>query len=250
MENQDHYPEELYSIAFSSQKNPDLEFEIRPLHQKDIEAVSRWAAESFANREPIFHCLGFTPEDLYEFMRTCAEKCAQTNTAVLCCEKSSGDYASLLFTEDLFDPTDAVKKAGELNPSFKEKDKIMGSAIVPCIMPVIHNYKKPDQPLQKLNIKIAITAPKYQGLGLITRLIKFALEEHPVLKKYKMYLACASNPGSLAGFERNGFKILTQSVYRDIEVEGRKVFETMEEELKMRGLKPAEKISVVQLLRD
>jgi len=57
-------------------------------------------------------------------MCICVEINVEKNMGIICCDKSIEEYASLLFTEDLFDPTDAMLKTSELNENSKQRTKL------------------------------------------------------------------------------------------------------------------------------
>jgi len=236
-----------FTLTFAPKSQTTTYFVIRPILTEDIIPLTQLTASVFCSSEPLMSSLNFTLEEVLPFMKIIVENNVEKGMGVVCCLRSTGEYASVLLCEDMYEPTDARKKTCEISQGFEQKNAIMALALDPCLKAVKEYYEKPDKIFQTVNLKVAVTAPKFQGLGLMSKLVQFVVNEHPMTKLAKLFFTSASNKGSQTCFERAGFKTVYEIVYKNMNVKGEKPFEDMEENLKKKGLKPTDKFKFMVL---
>jgi len=233
--------------TFKPKKDSHLEFEIKPLSFDKIEEICKQVAEICSSTEPTVNTLGFTQEELYLLLLGIAEINVEQHIGIECFEKNSGEFAATLLTEDLFYMKSPAKllKATERLPHLHDRlDKSL-AVIKKCMKAVQNAYLKPELPLQSFRIEVAVCNPKFQGLGLMTEMVRFMIKEHPFLKFAKSIVIEATNPGTQLVFERNGFKTYYELSYKNFEYKGEKILAGVEDKTQEKGFKPAKKLKVM-----
>lgn len=238
-----------FYTTYKSKKDSLHEFEIKPLSCEKVEEIAKIVAHICSTTDPVVNTLGFTQEELYLLLVGIAEINIEQHIGISCFEKRSGEFAAILLTEDLFymkNPNKILEVTQRLPHLHDRLDKAL-AIVKRCMKAVPKAYKKAEFPLQKLRIEVAVTHPKYQGLGLMTRMVHFLLHEHPYLKFAESVVTEATNPGTQTVFERNGFKSHYELSYKSFEYKGERVLEAVEQKTKEKGFKPAKKLKVMIL---
>jgi len=100
---------------------------------------------------------------------------------------------------------------------------------------------------EKIHFRSVFTAKKFHGCGLMSRMAKFAISEHPIIKNAKYCYVFCENLGSETVFTRAGFTKIAEFPYQDFVADGLRVFENLEEVTKTHKLRGTDKIRVLRL---
>ena len=69
---------------------------------------------------------------------------------------------------------------------------------------------------ETIYVKAVGTSPSAEGLGLFTELLRFAINEHPIIKHCKMLFAEATHPASGYAMLKNGFQTMWQIEWKEL----------------------------------
>lgn len=208
------------TVEYYSTKKKEYIFEIKPFTKelKITDKVCEMVTKAFIEQEPINLSLSFNYEEYYPFVQAIAEKNAEKGLGVVAIEKKSKEIAAVILNEDLIDIIDAHSIACKKSESFIEKHEIMRAALKPLLEKVKEFYAHTNEQFKKINIKKICTAKKYQNLGLITRLIKYVITEHPLYIFADSFVTASSSASSQIAFAKNGFKSILEEDYENIKI--------------------------------
>jgi len=238
-----------YCVTYVSEKDPMLQFEIRPLTRDLMKQVSDFISEIFTTLDPVNISLGITKEEFSLLSDQAVEIACNSNMGIVALEKFSQELASVLICVDKYDLKDINAIACENSESLRTKWNRWITGLKP-FNEITNKYTQPSlQPLEKIYFKYAATNQKYAGHGLITRLIQFVMSEHPLTKAGKIFFGFCANLGSAIAFSRCGLRTITEMPYSDMEADGEKIFEGLERIVKEMGLKSPQAIRFLYLDR-
>jgi hypothetical protein len=212
----------LYSAKFVTKKRPNIEFEIRPITSEIIPEVAREGARILTDSEPIATSIHFNLEEAFKFLTFLAFSNVQKNLGICMYNKTDNELAAALLNEDFYspitNPQEIIKAYDETDQEGKKKLEKIVDMYKTFGKQVPAYYKVPDAPLQVIHLIAGITIPKYKNLGLMTRLVKFMVNEHPLIRRARLIVTEATFPGSKIAFEKNGFKNVAQIHYKEFKL--------------------------------
>jgi len=233
-----------FAVTYVPEKNKDLEFEIRPMTNDRIAEINMITSGVFITMEPFWSSTGATHEDLHIVFEMLGNDCMKNGLGLACYEKKTGELAAAIYNGDAanevtFDDQIEVAKVQGRNKLI-ENLLMLKDIASQCEAAAPGTYKKPANKGEALHLNVVCCVPKYQNLGIITRMVRFMLNEHPVIKNYKHIVSEAYTPGSRIPFERNGFKVVHQVLFKDFEKDGKRPLAHIEDTLKSKGYRPSD----------
>ncbi len=235
----------VYSAKFATKKMPNIEFEIKPITSEIIPDVAMEGARILTSSEPISASLHFTLEEALKFFTFLCFSNVQKNLGICCYNKTDNEFAAAILNEDFHSP---ITNPQEIIQAYDENDQEAQKKMEKIVAmyktfgkEVPDYYKLPDGPMEVIHLIAGITSPKYRNLGLMTRLTRFMIHEHPLIKSARLIVTEASFPGSKVALERNGFKNVAQIHYREFKLAtGDKAFPQPDPETIEQGLGPVQ----------
>ena len=181
-------------IEFSSTRKKEFKFIIQHLSTETckIEKVIDDIYSIFIKTEPFTIHLNIPKDELKSFITEVLENSVLKGLGAIAYEINSNSFAGIVLLEDLNDnitpypnsQSHLVESLGKLNSDL--------------------NFK--GTRLKKLLFKILATKPEYQNIGLITRIIKFIVNEHLLFVHTDDFFSFSFNEMGHTAFSKNGFK--------------------------------------------
>lgn len=240
------------NIHHSSTKKKDYQFTIKPIPRdsKDIEKIATFITEIYVTQEPIHLTLEFTFEELFPYVKFVTEHSIKNYLGVIAYEYNSNEIAGVVILEDLNNikkesETEVFKRVGKFN----EKYEKINVSIKPILERIAKYYSHNDCCHKKINVKFCCTANKYQNIGLMQRMLKFVVIEHPLFLEAEGFVTTATSITGQTAFTKNGFRTLVAEDYDIMEIEinnkEEKPFELMEEKLTNKNLQSTSELKVM-----
>ena len=242
MQSSDKVPN--FRVSYVPERKPELEFEICPMTSDRIEEINKTGAWVFCNFEAFFSSMNTSQEDMNVIFDMLGKSCLKSGLGLVCYEKKTGDIAAVIYNGDMSEHA----SLDDLIKLFRSQGRHKLADIYVLLKDIVEAgekacpeaYEAPEKYGEGLHLIIAACMPKYQGLGIITRMVEFMLNEHPLIKNYKHIVTEAFSIGSKIAFERNGFKTVNTLLFKEFEKDGKRPLAHIEESMKSRGLRPSD----------
>ena len=185
-----------FTHSFTAPKKQELALELVPLTPENRDIILKKIGDTFSAYEPGMATVGFTSQDVQDHFLDLFDKSIKYNLGIVCQEAKTKAPVGAIIMQDLYDRVDYTKPSKEFSEELKLKAKKFLHMMVPHIMKMKDFYKTQDKPQLVIAVSMIGIFEGYEGLGIMSKMIEFAVNGVPYARESPVFETVASNPGS------------------------------------------------------
>ena len=200
--------------SFKAKSDPNIQFNIKQLEEKDIAEAAKCIVDAYSHRENIFRSLNIPYEQLLESVKNDLEFALPQDLSFVCKDIKNDKIAGVAYYDDLsyflYRPTFLNEEMVEKYEKWAQLEEFYKYCLA-----FIEDYAIPTGPNDILHFRWIASAKEYLKYGIGNYLMQVDRCLHPKITKARRKIIVASNEANYHFCIKNGWEIITKINYRD-----------------------------------